>query len=99
MAAPIPAQSLTQRIEVRRVELSTAWQKHRQKRLQSILWAVWLGANTAPRLASEWGVDLTTAARWLKEARRKRMLCARRGRPIIYRVARLEVGMNDRSTG
>jgi len=68
---------------------------------RSITWCVWLGANTAKRLAAEWRVNYATASRWLRRAAREGLLRAtRRTRncPYVYRIARMEAGMVDRST-
>jgi len=66
-----------------------------------LTWAVWLGANTAKRLAAEWEIPRHTATKWLHIANRGGLLRVRmpaRGKlPTVYRVARLEVGMTDRS--
>ncbi len=39
-----------------------------------IVWAVWLGANTAARLAHQWGIDKSAAERQLREAVRMHRL-------------------------
>lgn len=99
MNAPIP--TLSQRIASYRLPRITTPRMSRQKRLQALPWAVWLGANTAPRLAEEWQMPPASASYWLKQGVAEGILRARKpsaGRiPTIYRVVRLEVGMRDRS--
>ena len=82
-----------------RVERSPAGGTRRAERMAALPWAVWLGARTSRRLAEEWQVTQETAAKWLQESRRLGVLRSRKvGRTLVYRVARMEVGMVDRST-
>lgn len=78
--------------------VGAVWQSRRD-RMKAITWAVWLGANTAGRLAREWGVDLSTAHDYLASGRKCGALRLRGwdGRALVYRVARYEPGMTDRS--
>ena len=62
----------------------------------AIVWAVWLGCDTARRLSAEWGITVESATHRLFNARRSghlRKHSKARGGCIRYRVARLEVGM------
>ena len=62
----------------------------------AIIWAVWMGCNTARRLAAEWGITVESATQRLLGARRSGYLrkhSRTRGGCIRYKVARLEVGM------
>jgi len=82
-----------------RVERSPANVMRRNECMAALPWAVWLGANTTRRLAEEWQVSRPTSAKWLQEGQQLGVLRSRKiGRTLVYRVARLEVGMVDRST-
>ncbi len=50
-------------------------------------WAVYLGANTAPRLAAEWGIPRTHAVHVLQHAVAVGMI-RRAGRGIFYSLTK-----------
>lgn len=67
------------------------------ERLKAVPWAVYLGANTASRLAEEWGTSIQVARYWLAKARRHRLVSVlgnRAGKPAKFRPTRN--GMNGR---
>ena len=81
------------------VARSPAWVTRRAERMSALPWAVWLGARTSRSLADEWQVTQETASQWLQQGQRLGVLRSRKiGRTRTYRVARMEVGMVDRST-
>ena len=62
-----------------------------------IAYAVWLGANTARRLAREWRISLSRARARLRYAEKKGIVVGKRRScgAIKYRVARVGEGMGE----
>ncbi len=73
--------------------MTTQWQSHINSRA-AIPWAIYLGANTAKRLAAEWSIPERRAGAYLAEARASGMLRAHwDGYHLRYGLRKLLPGM------